>query len=75
VSERDALETIEKMHQPVDGMGFTSSGYGSVDSACQTCGTADEYAVIWPCLTVRTAWLGLGKPLDSPALQSQEAGE
>lgn len=42
-------------HSPTDGVGWlTENGeYGDVREACGVCGTADEYAVRWPCRTVQ----------------------
>lgn len=53
---RDALDAALALHQPDPdgGMGWRSDGrYGVIDPACRTCGTSDEYAVPWPCATVR----------------------
>lgn len=53
-----ALEKIAAVHSPDPdgGMGYQEGGgYGSIDPACRECGTADEYAVAWPCGTRQTA--------------------
>lgn len=50
------LEAIRAIHQPVEGgMGYHDDGhYGSFNGpVCSTCGTDDEYAVPWPCATIR----------------------
>jgi hypothetical protein len=58
--ERDrlcaAVDAALALHQPApgSGQGFLADGqYGDIDPACQTCGTWDEYAVPYPCATVR----------------------
>jgi hypothetical protein len=50
---RYSLEAIRDAHDkdPDGGMGYTPTGYGSIDPACLVCGTSDEYAVEWPCST------------------------
>lgn len=38
-----------------EGLGQTPDGdYGMIPAACTTCGTPSEYAVAWPCPTLRT---------------------
>lgn len=58
-AERRLLEA----HQQVEGNGYEPDDpgerYGPIASACSSCGTSDEYAVPWPCPTVRAlaeAW-------------------
>lgn len=46
-------EAVLALHQSVRGQGYTDDGYGDVPAACSECGTSDEYAVEWPCSTVR----------------------
>ncbi|MGA4941751.1 hypothetical protein [Streptomyces cinereoruber] len=52
-----ALDAVRKLHRPVEGQGWDSDEpgerYGHVAQACISCGTSDEYAVRWPCATVR----------------------
>ena len=50
-----ALRAVLDLHKPdkFDGQGWTKDGYGIITPACRTCGTADEYAVHWPCPTYR----------------------
>jgi hypothetical protein len=54
---RAALEYIARMHseETDGGMGYTATGYGHMEPVCQTCGTSDEYAVPWPCVTRQQA--------------------
>lgn len=48
------VREVAGLHQPVpDGLGDTSTEYGTVSPACGTCGTHGEYAVPWPCPTAR----------------------
>lgn len=51
--ERKILEA----HQQVEGAGHTPDDprefYGHIASACSSCGTPEEYAVHYPCATVR----------------------
>jgi hypothetical protein len=62
-----ALEAIRQMHKPDHGMGYRNDvGYGGIDPACETCGTTDEYAVPWPCLTLKAVHIGLGLPIPEP---------
>jgi len=57
-------ERVRALHQPTQGLGYDSDeddaprSYGQIAQACTTCGTTDEYAVRWPCATVRA----LGEP-------------
>jgi hypothetical protein len=48
-----ARRRIIELHSVTEGLGYTDDGYGDVDPACRACGTSDEYAVPWPCGTVR----------------------
>jgi hypothetical protein len=51
-----SLAAVKALHQPIreGGQGFYDDGrYGYIEPACETCGTADEYAVEWPCATAR----------------------
>lgn len=42
------------LHASGAGQGYLPDGtYGWIEPACTTCGTEDEYAVPWPCPTVR----------------------
>ncbi|MFE5332919.1 hypothetical protein ACFRCG_41705 [Embleya sp. NPDC056575] len=59
-AERDQLaaaaQRVRDLHQPIgDGLGYVDGGsdYGDIAPACSTCGTHDEYAVPWPCATIR----------------------
>ncbi|MFJ9799875.1 hypothetical protein [Streptomyces sp. NPDC101145] len=60
-----ALDRVRALHQPTPGAGFgpdddpTPGAYGHIAQACTSCGTADEFAVRWPCPTIRA--------LDGPA--------
>lgn len=49
-----AVVAVADLHKPItDGSGFTDEGgYGSINPACSSCGTGDEYAVPWPCPTI-----------------------
>jgi hypothetical protein len=49
----ELVTRIEALHYPVPGFGYTPEGYGDINPACSSCGTDDEYAVPWPCDTVR----------------------
>jgi hypothetical protein len=59
---RDAqaqLAAVRALHQPVDGLGFRDGEY-TTGTACSSCGTSDEFAVWWPCSTVRVLEAGDG---------------
>jgi hypothetical protein len=58
-TDRRRIEKALALHQREDeGMGYgsddddTPGSYGTIHNVCTTCGTADEYAVRWPCPTV-----------------------
>ena len=62
MTAREALERIRDAHDrdPHGGMGWRDDGdYGVYENACLVCGTADEYAVEWPCYTRTLAEAGL----------------
>lgn len=49
-----------ELHEPASeaGQGYDETGsYTYIEPCCRTCGTADEYAVRWPCNTAKA--LGL----------------
>jgi hypothetical protein len=49
-----ALDRVRALHQPVKGLGYRAGGsYGHIEQACTTCGTSGEYAIPWPCDTIR----------------------
>ncbi|MFE0808183.1 hypothetical protein ACFW34_11955 [Streptomyces sp. NPDC058848] len=54
-----AIGRVRALHQPAQGLGYdsdeddTPGSYGQIAQACTTCGTTDEYAVRWPCDTIR----------------------
>ncbi|MEU4256297.1 hypothetical protein AB0B42_00545 [Streptomyces fradiae] len=54
-----ARDRVRALHQPTPGVGFgpdddpTPGAYGDIAQACTSCGTADEFAVRWPCPTIR----------------------
>jgi hypothetical protein len=54
-----ALDRVRALHRPAEGLGYdsdeddTPGSYGHIAQACTTCGTTDEYAVRWPCGTLR----------------------
>lgn len=51
---RASIQRVRDLHRPVTGLGYREDGsYGDIDPACSTCGTDDEYAVPWPCPTIR----------------------
>lgn len=54
---RAAIERVRELHQPTEGMGYYFDenrwDYGTIDSACTTCGTVNEYAIPYPCPTIR----------------------
>lgn len=50
------LATAQALHQPYPegGQGYDEKGnYTYIEPCCQVCGTADEFAVRWPCGTAR----------------------
>ncbi len=57
LAEVAAKRRIVELHSNAGGgMGHDPPGgdyYGDFPSACLTCGTPDEYAVSWPCTTLR----------------------
>ena len=56
-----AIARVRKLHRPVRGLGYRTDGsYGEVTTACTACGTTHEYAVPWPCDTIRA----LNQPKD-----------
>jgi hypothetical protein len=58
-----AVLAVLERHKPTDGgMGFRDGGYGSIEPACTTCGTYDEYAEDWPCSTITAMATALGIP-------------
>ncbi|MEO3978814.1 hypothetical protein [Streptomyces sp. CAU 1734] len=52
-----AVARVRALHQPTRGLGYDSDEddgtYGVVYKACTTCGHSSEYAVRWPCDTIR----------------------
>jgi hypothetical protein len=57
-AERDqhaaAIARVRELHQPTGGHGWKATGgYGDITPACTTCGTSGEYAVPYPCPTIR----------------------
>lgn len=58
----DALSAVLAYHCPGEGssQGYTPSGYGDVEPYCAGCEASDEYAVAWPCPTVRRIEAALG---------------
>lgn len=49
-----AKHRIIDMHRDEgQGQGYRASDYGYIDHACHMCGTPDEYAVAWPCSTLK----------------------
>ena len=50
-----AVRSVLELHVPADEprQGYTASGYGYIEPACAGCEASDEYAVQWPCPTVR----------------------
>jgi hypothetical protein len=56
-ADQTALERVQAMHQPTQGLGYdcdeddTPGSYGEIAQVCTTCGTHDEYGVRWPCAT------------------------
>lgn len=68
----EAARAVLANHQPDPdgGMGRRDDGsYGVIDPACRVCGTSEEYAVPWPCLTATTLTAALA------ALDTAIAGE
>lgn len=56
LDEIDVKRRIIEAHSPHPdgGMGWhPDGGYDTIDQACRTCGTPDEYATAWPCHTIR----------------------
>lgn len=52
----EALRAVLALHVPGDGssQGWTThDDYGSIEPYCAGCEANDEYAVEWPCATVR----------------------
>lgn len=52
----NALEAVLAHHCPGEGssQGYTPDGsYGNIEPYCAGCEASDEYAVAWPCATVR----------------------
>jgi hypothetical protein len=50
------IDAALALHQPFPdcGQGYLPDGsYGYIEPACLVCGTADEYAVPWPCDTAK----------------------
>ena len=46
-----------ELHAPASesGQGYDENGsYTYIEPCCRTCGTADEYAVRWPCDTAKS---------------------
>ena len=58
----DALEAVLTYHRTGEGssQGYTPTGYGDVEPYCAGCEASDEYAVAWPCPTVRRIESALG---------------
>jgi hypothetical protein len=60
LAEVAAKRAIVELHSPTNEeehgspQGFLGGGrYGYIEPACITCGTFDEYAVPWPCDTIK----------------------
>ncbi|QVQ51316.1 hypothetical protein J4H86_21240 [Spiractinospora alimapuensis] len=50
----DQLDRVRDLHRPVPGQGYLpDGGYGDIAPSCSSCGTPGEYAVPWPCPTIR----------------------
>lgn len=66
-----ALNRVRKLHRPVEGVGWgpddddTPGAYGAISRACSSCGHEDEYAIRWPCPTIR-ALDGAPEERDAP---------
>lgn len=64
----DALAEVLRLHERLEsGMGYRDvafDGYGEIMGVCAACGKPDEYAVVWPCPTVRALADALGVPLE-----------
>jgi len=58
----EALRAVLDLHVPGDGnsVGYTPLGYRSIEPYCAGCEACDEYAVEWPCRTVRAIATALG---------------
>jgi hypothetical protein len=63
----DALLAVLEIHDCVEhGMGFGTdlATYGPMRAVCAACGVPDEYAVAWPCATVKAVAGALGFELE-----------
>ena len=59
---RSENAAARELHEPAPeaGQGYDENGrYTYIEPCCRTCGTADEYAVRWPCSTAKA--LGMTK--------------
>lgn len=67
-----ALRAVLDLHVAGDGssQGYTSGGYGYINPYCAGCEASDEYAVEWPCETVRAITAAL-----DPAAVREQTGE
>lgn len=53
---QNAIRQVRALHEPIveGGQGYDEGGnYTYIQPCCTTCGTSDEYAVQWPCATIR----------------------
>lgn len=57
-----ALRAVLDLHKPGEGasQGYTGRDYGYIEPYCEGCEASDEYAVEWPCKTVRAISTALG---------------
>ena len=49
------LDKVRALHVrgPGSSVGYTDAGYGYIEPYCAGCEASDEYAVSWPCATIR----------------------
>lgn len=79
---RSALLAVLDLHacHPDSGQGYgpddddTEGAYGYMSSVCTTCGTPGEYAIRWPCPTVRAIATGLGIEVGDGFIMLERAG-